>query len=89
MSDKIVALIGSLLTKWILPYLFSGLQDWLEGIYEHLKEYFENRKVQRAYKKSSDEAKKKYDAVVADPKSTPGDRANAFQDLINSKPDIN
>ena len=80
MQAKLVAYLEQLLLKYVLPYLYNRLKDWVEGL-------LWKDKVRRAYQKTTKEAQSKFESIVDNPQSTPEQRADAYQDLINSKPD--
>lgn len=63
--------------KYLWPLILDEFKDWAAS-------EVEARKVKRARAKATEAAKVKYDAVVAKPDVTPGEKADAYQDLINS-----
>lgn len=76
---RLVVILEQLLIKYIIPNLYEKLVDWISDL-------IQQGKVQRAYKKATQEAKEKYDQVFKNPESTVEQKASAISDLINHKP---
>ncbi len=81
------AKLGELFAKYVLPFLYGKIVDWLENLGQRLIDALKQEKIRRAYSKVSETEQKKFDAVDKNPASTPLERANAYKDLINAKPD--
>lgn len=81
MQAKLTQLLGQVFLKFLLPYLGKEIMEELVKIYDHII-------IALAYKKATPEAQAKYDAVKKNPATKPEDLANAYQDLINAKPDL-
>lgn len=78
---RLVVILEQLLIKYIIPNLYEKLVDWISDL-------IQQGKVQRAYKKATQEAKEKYDQVFKNPESTVDQKAQAVTDLVNSKPSL-
>lgn len=77
--SRLVVLLEQFLIRYIIPNLYEKFVDWVTDL-------IERGKVQRAYKKATQEAKEKYDQVFKNPESTVEQKASAIADLINHKP---
>lgn len=79
--EKLSILLGNLLVKYILPFLFKETQELIES-------WGEARKVKRAYLESTKEAQTKFDADMAKPGITAKEKANAIRALLSAHPNL-
>lgn len=73
-------------SKYVLPFVWDKIVDWIKDVASDIADRAKQEKASRAYAKVGEVEQKKYDAVVKNPASTPAERADAYENLINAKP---